>query len=377
MQTMPKSSKPATVTPAAAQPPVPADYGQWLSDLKARIASARVRAALSANRELVLLYWDIGREIVDRFERGGWGAKVVEQLSLDLKSAYPDMKGFSLRNLRYMRTFAEAWPDSEILQTVSAKLPWSHNVMLLDKAKDVREREWYARECLEHGWSVNVLAYQLDSRLIDRSGAATTNFAVTLPKPTSDLAQQLTKDPHIFDFLGLGDEFAEKELEDAMVGQIQRFMLELGKGFAFVGRQFHLEVGGDDFYLDLLFYNYILHRFVVVELKVDDFKPEYAGKLSFYLTAVDRQVKSDLDGESIGILLCRSKNSVVVEYTLRDISKPMGVSEYRVLPAALRDALPSVEQLEAAVTLSGIATVAVTATGILSVGACDSGPSKE
>jgi predicted nuclease of restriction endonuclease-like (RecB) superfamily len=368
MLTMPKPSKPATVTPAEAQLSVPADYGRWLSDLKTRIAAARVRAAVSANRELVLLYWDIGREIVDRFERGGWGAKVVEQLSHDLKSAYPDMKGFSLRNLRYMRAFAQAWPDSEILQTVSARLPWSHNVMLLDKAKDAREREWYARKCLEHGWSVNVLAHQLDSRLIDRSGAAITNFAATLPSPKSELAQQLTKDPHIFDFLGLGDEFAERELEDALVSQMQRFLMELGKGFAFMGRQYHLEVGAQDFYIDLLFYHVTLHCYVVIELKVDDFKPEYAGKLQFYLTALDRQVKTAHDGPSIGIILCRSKNKVVAEYALRDVNKPMGVSEYRLLPAPLRDALPSVEELESVAAFSGTGHTNAPAAGTLAVG---------
>ena len=365
MLTMPKSSKPATVTPAAAQPPVPTDYGQWLSDLKTRIASARVRAAVSANRELVLLYWDIGREIADRFERGGWGAKVVEQLSHDLKSAYPDMKGFSLRNLRYMGAFAEAWPDREMLQQAAATLPWGHVMVLLDQLSTHQERDWYARAAVEHGWSRNVLVHQIDSRLIARSGAAITNFAATLPSPKSELAQQLTKDPHIFDFLGLGNEFAERELENALVSQMQRFLMELGKGFAFMGRQYHLEVGGQDFYIDLLFYHVTLHCYVVIELKVDDFKPEYAGKLQFYLTALDRQVKTEQDGPSIGIILCRSKNKVVAEYALRDVNKPMGVSEYRLLPAPLRDALPSIEELESVVAFSGSAHATASSEGTL------------
>jgi len=368
MLTMPKPSKAAAVKTATAQPPVPADYGRWLSDLKTRIAAARVRAAVSANRELVLLYWDIGREIVDRFERGGWGAKVVEQLSHDLKSAYPDMKGFSLRNLRYMRSFAQAWPDREMLQQAAATLPWGHVMVLLDQLSTPQEREWYARAAVEHGWSRNVLVHQIDSRLIARSGAAITNFAATLPSPKSELAQQLTKDPHIFDFLGLGNEFAERELEDALVSQMQRFLMELGKGFAFMGRQYHLEVGGQDFYIDLLFYHVTLHCYVVIELKVDDFKPEYAGKLQFYLTALDRQVKTERDGPSIGIILCRSKNKVVAEYALRDVNKPMGVSEYRLLPAPLRDALPSVEELESVAAFSGTGHTNAPAEGTLTIG---------
>jgi predicted nuclease of restriction endonuclease-like (RecB) superfamily len=364
---MPKAPEPATITPGEPRLAVPADYGPWLTELKVRIANARVRAAASANRELVLLYWDIGREIVDRFERGGWGAKVVEQLSGDLKIAFPEMKGFSLRNLRYMRAFAEAWPAREMLQQAAATLPWGHVMVLLDQLSTPHERGWYARAAVEHGWSRNVLVHQIDSHLIERSGAAVTNFAMTLPSPKSELAQQLTKDPHIFDFLGLGNEFAERELEDALVSQMQRFLMELGKGFAFMGRQYHLEVGGQDYYIDLLFYHVTLHCYVVIELKVDDFKPEYAGKLQFYLTALDSQVKTEHDSPSIGIILCRSRNKVVAEYALRDVNKPMGVSEYRLLPARLRDALPSVEELESVVALSGTRSVGTTGSATLSV----------
>jgi predicted nuclease of restriction endonuclease-like (RecB) superfamily len=365
---MAKAPKVEGKTAVAAHDDAPSDYAPWLVHLKKNIAEARLRAAVAANAQMVMVYWEIGRGILVRQSSQGWGSKVIERLSEDLRVAYPEMTGFSVRNLRYMRSFAEAWPDAQIVQTLSAQLTWSHQVMLLDKVKDSGQRTWYAQQCVKNGWKLSVLGHQIDTKLIDRSGTAVTNFARTLPPPDSELAQQLTKDPHIFDFLGLGDEFAEKELEDAMVSDIQRFMLELGKGFAFVGRQFELIVGGDEFFIDLLFYNYLLHRFVVVELKVDDFKPEYAGKLLFYMTAVDRQVKSTVEGETIGILLCRSHNKVVAEYALAGMPQPMGVSGYSVLPPALRDALPSVEQLETAIALSGVAVAEATMTGNLTVG---------
>ena len=326
---------------------LPPDYEPWLADLKSRISASRVRAAAAVNRDLVLLYWDIGREILGRQNAEGYGTKVVDRLAADLSAAFPSMKGFSARNLKYMRAMAFAWPDVEVVQQVVAQLPWGHQTVLLDRLDTSAQREWYARAAVEHGWSRNVLVHQIDSRLIARHGAAITNFSATLPALQSELAQQLTKDPHIFDFLGLGNEFQERELEDALVGQLQRFLMELGKGFSFVGRQYHIAVGGQDYYLDLLFYHLQLHCYFAIELKVDDFKPEYVGKMQFYLAALDGQVKTAVDGPSIGLILCRSKNSVVVEYALRDARKPVGVSEYRMtLPKDIAGALPSVRELE-------------------------------
>ncbi|MEO6531945.1 MAG: PDDEXK nuclease domain-containing protein [Pseudolysinimonas sp.] len=332
---------------------IPPDYEPWLASLKTRIATTRTRAAVGVNRELVHLYWELGQEILSRQEAQGWGAKVVDRLAIDLTAAFPTMTGFSRANLMNMRAFAAAWETPEIVQQLVGQIPWGHNILLLQKLSTQQERAWYAHKTVEHGWSRNVLAHQLETRLIDRHGAAITNFKSTLPSPQSELAQQLTKDPHLFDFLGLGEEFQERELEDALVSNLQRFLMELGKGFAFVGRQYHLEVGGQDYYIDLLFYHLKLHCYVAIELKVDDFKPEYVGKLQFYLTALDKQVKTELDAPSIGLILCRSKNLVVVEYALNDANKPVGVSEYRVLPHRLASALPSIEELENVIALSG------------------------
>jgi predicted nuclease of restriction endonuclease-like (RecB) superfamily len=331
--------------------PLPADYAAWLAELKTRIHNAQQRAALAVNRELVLLYWQIGRDILDRQGREGWGAKVIERLAQDLRSAFPDMKGFSPRNLKYMRAFAEAWPDTEFVQGVLAQLPWYHQLALLDKLKTEDERRWYAAKAIQHGWSRNVLVIQIETRLRERSGQAVTNFAERLPAPLSDLARESLKDPYRLDFLGLGEEAQERALEDAIVHHITRFLLELGAGFAFVGRQVHLEVGGDDFFIDLLFYHLKLRCYVVIELKAGAFKPEHAGQLSFYLSAVDAQMKAEHDGPTIGLLLCKSKNKVVAEYALRDSSKPIGVAEYQLieaLPADLQTSLPSIESIEQA-----------------------------
>ena len=293
---------------------------------------------------------------------------MVDQVALDLRNAFPDISGFSRANLMNMRVFAAAWPDAAIVQQSVGQIPWGHNVLLLQKLRSQDERAWYALKTVEHGWSRAVLAHQIDTRLIERSGAAPNNFKATLPPPQSELAQQLIKDPHLFDFLCLGEEFKERELEDALVENLQRFLMELGKGFAFVGRQYHLEVGGQDYYVDLLFYHLKLHCYVAIELKVDDFKPEYVGKLQFYLAAIDDQVKTDIDAPSIGLILCRTKNIVVVEYALRDARKPVGVSEYRALPARLEASLPSVEELENVIALSGKIVVSTILTGAFSVG---------
>lgn len=320
-------------------------YQDWLRTLKDRIRSTQIRAAASVNSELVLLYWHIGREILERQKREGWGAKVVDQLAMDLRLEFPDTKGFSSRNLRYMRAFADAWPTKKFVQTVSAQISWSHNCALLDKLKHDKHRVWYANASAANGWSLAVLHHQIETCAHERHGAAITNFDRTLPSPQSDLAQQLLKDPYILDFMTLTDDAAERDLENGLIEHLRDFLLELGKGFAFIGRQHRLEVGGQDFHLDLLFYNTRLHCHVVIDLKMDDFKPEYAGKMQFYLAAVDAQLKSERDDPAIGLILCKTKNGVIVEYTLRDSTKPIGVAEYRVLPPALESGLPTAEQL--------------------------------
>lgn len=323
-----------------------AEYAIWLSSLKERIRTTQVRAASSVNAHLVELYWSIGREILSRQEQRGWGAKVVAQLSKDLLDEFPRAQGYSRSNLMNMRAFAAAWPDHSIVQAVLGQLPWYQHIALVTKLNSHDDRLWYAKESISHGWSRAVLVHQIESGLIARQGTAITNFAATLPATQSEMAQQLTKDPYVFDTLGLGATFLERELETALVAQMQKFLLELGRGFAFMGRQYPLEVGGQDYFLDLLFYNTRLHCHVVIELKIDDFKPEYAGKMQFYLTAVDEQLRRPGDNATIGLILCKTRNGVVVEYTLRDASKPMGVAEYKLeLPAALANEMPSTEQL--------------------------------
>ncbi|OYY94019.1 MAG: hypothetical protein B7Y41_08780 [Hydrogenophilales bacterium 28-61-23] len=327
----------------------PTGYTDWLADLKARIHTAQQRAALAVNRELVLLYWQIGRDILNRQAEQGWGAKVIERLSHDLRNAFPEMKGFSPRNLKYMRAFAEAWLDSEFVQGVLAQLPWYHQLALLDKLDTEDARRWYAAKAIEHNWSRNVLVIQIETRLRERTGAAVTNFAKQLPRPHSDLARESLKDPYRLDFLGLGEDAEERSIESAIDRHITRFLIELGAGFAYVGRQVHVEVGGDDFFIDLLFYHLKLRCYVVVELKAGAFKPEHAGQLSFYLSAVDAQIKHPDDNPTIGLLLCKSQNRVVAEYALRDSNKPIGVAEYQLLaalPAELQTSLPSIEQIE-------------------------------
>jgi len=329
--------------------PEPSGYADLLTDLKMRIHSARQRAALAVNRELVGLYWQIGRDILIRQSEQGWGAKVIERLAHDLRTAFPEMKGFSPRNLKYMRAFAEAWPDAEFVQAVLAQLPWYHQLALLDKLNNQHDRRWYAAKAIEHNWSRNVLVMQIESHLLQRSGAAVTNFDASLPQAQSDLARESLKDPYRFDFLGLTEEAQEREVEHALVKHVTEFLLELGAGFAFVGRQVLLDVGGDEFFIDLLFYHLKLRCYVVIELKGGKFKPEHLGQLGFYLTAVDRQVKDEQDNPTIGLLLCKSKNKVVAEYALGDKSQPMGIAEYKLvesLPAELQTSLPSIEQLE-------------------------------
>lgn len=327
----------------------PAGYAAWLTELKIRIHTAQQRATLAVNRELVLLYWQIGRDILARQAEQGWGAKVIERLAEDLRLAFPEMKGFSPRNLKYMRAFAQAWPDEAIVQEALAQLPWYHHLALLDKLPDSETRRWYAAKAIEHNWSRNILVMQIETRLLERNGQAVSNFPMTLPKPQSDLARESLKDPYRFDFLGLTDEAQEREIEAALVKHVTEFLLELGAGFAFVGRQVLLDVGGDEFFIDLLFYHLKLRCYVVIELKGGKFKPEHLGQLGFYMTAVDRQIKHEQDNPTIGLLLCKSKNKVVAEYALGDKSQPMGIAEYKMLeslPAELQTSLPSIEQIE-------------------------------
>ena len=327
----------------------PAGYAEWLAEVKARVHAAQQRATLAVNHELVQLYWQLGRDILDRQAAGTWGEGILDQVSTDLRAAFPEMKGFSRSNLQYMRAFAEAWLESEIRQQPVGELPWGHNVVLLTKLKDRDLRLAYAARVLEHGWSRAVLVHHIEARTVERQGKALNNFEQCLPKPHSDLARETLKDPYRFDFLGIGAEADERQLEGALVEHITRFLIELGAGFAYVGRQVHIEVGGEDFFLDLLFYHLKLRAYVVIELKATKFKPEYVGQLGFYLTAVDAQVKAQGDAPTIGLLLCKSKNQVVAEYALRDMKKPIGVAEYQLvaaLPKDLEASLPSVEQIE-------------------------------
>lgn len=326
------------------------DYAKFLADIKNRIRSAQTQAALSVNSELVLLYWHIGKDILKRQDEQGWGTKVITNLSHDLSSEFPQMKGFSIRNLKYMRGFAAAYPEEAFVQEALAQITWYHNITLLSKVKDSREREWYVRQTIQLGWSRDVLVHQIESGLFNRKGNAITNLERTLPLPQSELVSDILKDPYNFDFLSLGQEFSERDLQRSLITHIRDFLIELGVGFAFVGSEYHIEVGDQDYYIDLLFYHLQLRCYIVIELKVGDFMPEHAGKLNFYLSAVDNLLKQEsYDQPSVGILLCKTRNRIIAEYALRDMNKPMGVSTYQLLhalPEQLKGNLPSIEELE-------------------------------
>ena len=324
---------------------LPDNYEAFVRGLKERIRTAQIKAALAVNKELVMLYWQLGRDILQRQEQEGWGAKVIDQLSKDLKREFPDNTGFSPRNLKYMRAFAEAWRDEAIVQQLVAQIPWGHNVRLLDMVKSPEERLWYAQQTIENGWSRNVLVLQIETGLIHRSGQAVTNFSRTLPSPQSDLAQSLLKDPYNLEFLTIGKDAQERELKRALVNHIRDFLLELGMRFAFLGNQYPIEVDGREFRLDLLFYHVKLHSYIVVELKMGEFEPEHSGKMNFYVAAVDNILRSPNDNRTIGIILCRSKSKTIVEYSLQGMEGPIGVSAF-TLPAPLNESLPTVEQLE-------------------------------
>jgi predicted nuclease of restriction endonuclease-like (RecB) superfamily len=325
------------------------NYLVLLDGLKKRIRTAQVRAALAVNRELILLYWQIGREILVQQQQQGWGSKVIERLSKDLKREFPRITGFSLTNLKYMRAFAEAYTEEEISQRCVDQLPWRHNIALLEKLKDREERLWYARKALENGWSRDILVMQIETRLFERQGGAVTNFARTLPAPQSDLAQQLVKDPYHLDFLTLTEEAQERELEKALVEHIRDFLLELGFGFAFLGSQYPIEVSSKEYRIDLLFYHVPPHRYVVIDLKMGEFEPQHSGQMSFYVAAVDNLLRSERDDPTIGIILCKSKDRTLVEYALQGSHQPIGVSSFQLaskLPPNLQSNLPTVEQLE-------------------------------
>lgn len=324
------------------------EYLKIVEQIKRDIATAQYKATVQVNKELVMLYYNIGKKIN---EQKSWGSKFIDNLAKDIKLAYPNSTGFSVRNLKYMSKFADAYSDKEIVQQVVAQIPWGQNLVLLDKVSDDKVRGWYAKETLKNGWSRNVLVHQIETKLYERQVLAdkVTNFKEKLQTSQSELAIQTIKDPYIFDFIPFREDMLERDIESELIKRVTSLLLELGTGFAFMGNQYRLNVGGDDFYLDLLFYNVNLRSYVVVELKTGEFQPEYAGKLNFYLTAVDNILKKESDNPSIGLLLCKSKNNLVAEYSLMDISKPIGVSEYKMtgnLPKELENTLPSIEDIQ-------------------------------
>lgn len=350
------------------------DYRSWLADIKSRLRQAQLKAAVSVNTALLEFYWQLGSEIVEKQRSAAWGSGFLARLSRDLMAEFPDMKGFSETNLHYIRRWylfysgefsdsgtactrigqgdlPDTAGDQKLAQAVPllTRIPWGHNRVIISKCNSVEEALFYVRKTIENNWSRNVLIHQIESRLYERDGRAITNFSSTLPAPQSDLAMQIVKDPYKFDFLSLSPEYTERELERGLIEHITQFLLELGSGFAYVGKQRVLKVGDREFFLDLLFYHTRLHCYVVIELKTGDFEPEYAGKLNFYLKAVDTQLKTERDEPTVGILLCKNHDDLVVEYALSDIRKPIGVSEYELvssLPDDLKDSFPTVEQLE-------------------------------
>lgn len=331
---------------------MPKDYASFLLNLKKRIKQERLRVVMASNAALVILYWDIGKGILRRQKEKGWGAKVIDRLSADLSKEFPDMKGFSPRNLKYMRAFAAAWPKKSIVQEVLAQLTWYHNLALLDKLKGAKNRLWYAHKTIENGWSRSILAVQIESRLHERQGKVAHNFLAVMPPADSDMAAQAFKDPYIFDFLGTADPRREAELEQGLMGHLQKFLLELGSGFAFVGRQVHLELGDSDFYIDLLFYHLKLRCYVAIELKVGKLEHGHLSKLNMYLNVADDILRHPEDKPTIGLLLVKQKNKLIAEYALRGYSKPIGIAQWktqitRSLPETLKSSLPPIEEIEA------------------------------
>jgi len=326
-------------------------YKEFVSGIKTQIKNSQQKALLAVNKELLLLYWNIGNVILIYQDKEGWGAKIIDNISKEVKDEFPDLKGFSPRNLKYMRKFAEEYKEIEFVQEALAQITWYHNITLIEKVKDKDKRIWYVNKIMENGWSRNTLVHQIESNLFERQNIEikTTNFMEKLEAPNNKLAVDALKDPYIFDFITMTEEMNERDIEKQLVKKVTKLLLELGSGFAFIGNQYKLQVGGDDYYLDLLFYNLKLRCYVVIELKTGKFKPEYAGKLNFYLSAVDDILKTEVDNPSIGIILCKEKNRLVAEYSLKDMTKPIGVSEYKLLeriPEELKGTLPSIEEIE-------------------------------
>lgn len=326
------------------------DFGNWIGELKSRIYEARRRIAFAINSQLLELYWEIGKSIAEKQEKANWGSNFIEQVAIELKHEFPDIKGFSRRNLYAISQWYKFYSEKYqfVPQTV-AQIPWGHNRLIISKVKNIEEAEFYCNEILKTGWDRDTLEIQISNNLFEKVGKATNNFSETLPISQSTLVSQTLKDPYNFDFLGLHDDALEKAIEDELVKNITKFLLELGKGFAFLGRQYKIEISETDYFIDLLFYHLELRCYIVIELKAGKFKPEHAGKLNFYLSAVDSQLKRSDDNKSIGILLCRKKDRIEAEYTLRDINKPMGISEYRLtdsIPEHIKTKLPSIEELE-------------------------------
>lgn len=337
---------------------VPLDYSEFLIEIKSQIQTAQLKAAASVNRELTSLYWDIGKKLSRKTSLGGWGSKTVERLAQDLAGAFPGVAGFSKRNLELMRQFAVSYPKG-ICETAVSQIPWGHNILLMQRLSSYEERLWYAQHTIKNGWSRNVLVMWIESELHKRKGKAVNNFALTLPEPHSDLAVESLKDPYCLDFLTLSSKALEKEIEQGLIEHLQKFLLELGQGFAFIARQYQLRVGGEDSCIDLLFYHFKLKCFVVIELKAGPFKPTDAGQVNFYLTAVDRLLKQPEDNPTIGIILCKEKNKITVEYALNNLKSPIGVSSYTTkfiekLPKELKGRLPTVQEIEAELSKEAI-----------------------
>jgi len=324
------------------------EYLAVFKEITTKIRSARKNAILAVNNEMVLLYWNIGKIIN---EKSKWGNKFIESLAKDIKLEYPAVRGYSVRNLKYMAKFAKTTSNPEIVQTISAQLSWSHNTSLLDKVKNEKARLWYAQKTIENGWTLETMEHHIESGMYERQAIAkkTSNYQSRLPPPQGDLAAQTLKDPYVFDFITYREGMIEREIENELCHNIAKFLLELGSGFAFVGNQYHLEIENENFYIDLLFYHLKLRCYVIIELKAGKFKPEFAGKLNFYLSAVDDLLKTEQDNPSIGILLCKNKNGMIAEYALKDIEKPIGVSEYKLfekLPKKYKTLLPSAADIE-------------------------------
>jgi len=338
----------------------PKEYAEWLAEIKERVKTAQIKAQLSVNAEMLALYWFIGESIIDKLNKSSWGSQVVDRLSEDLRKAFPGMSGFGRSNLFYMKKWVEFYSHETVQQLVGqfnlrsiqqlvGQIPWGQNIAIITKSSSPEEAFFYVAKTIQNNWSRGILLHQIETHLFERQGRSVTNFQCTLPSPQSDRAEETLKDPYIFDFMAMTEKIHERNIENELISHIKEFLLELGSGFSFIGNQYHIEVAGKDYFLDLLFYHIYLRCFVVIEIKTVEFIPEYAGKLNYYLSAVDDLLKSEHDNPTIGLILCKHRNKLDVEYALRDINKPIGVSEYKLLqsmPDELKSSFPTVEQLE-------------------------------